>query len=343
MSRAGTTSDGVSSPAELPRRPWYRLHASSWVVAGLVLAVLVNLAVPAYRIAPSGAVGRGWPFVAVEYQVRPNIGDDADNYWWRESDQPAWLRWLLWTPNHQLRSYSLVAVAADALVAWAATVGTALGFETWRRRRHRLSQFHVADFFAVPLIVGLALVWHQAWARGYATEREMWTELRQRLNQGKGGVYANLAYVGPWWFKRLFGPDYCGSMHRFSEWYCHEMDKENALRLVQGADQFPWLSRFDARQASIDDDVVRVLCARISLEHIALGDSTVTDAGVAEIAGQSRLRTLDLHGCPITDAGLLHLANSLSLERVDLSTTRVTAAGVARLKQALPQAEIVGP
>ena len=54
----------------------------------------------------------------------------------------------------------------------------------------------------------------------------------------------------------------------------------------------------------------------------------VTDAGLANLAGLSRLEYLNLQGTPITDAGLAHLADLPSLRRLYLVRTRVTDAGM---------------
>src|SRR5262249_54974808 len=63
---------------------------------------------------------------------------------------------------------------------------------------------------------------------------------------------------------------------------------------------------------------------------VDLGDTTVTDPGLKELAGLKQLQTLYL-GTKVTDAGLKHLAGLKQLHSLYLSDTRVTNAGLKHL------------
>ena len=52
------------------------------------------------------------------------------------------------------------------------------------------------------------------------------------------------------------------------------------------------------------------------------------------------LQALDLSRTSLTEAGLKELAELKSLQSLDLGSTKVTAAGVAELQKALPQCRI---
>jgi hypothetical protein len=67
----------------------------------------------------------------------------------------------------------------------------------------------------------------------------------------------------------------------------------------------------------------------------------VTDAGLKELAGLTKLRELKLDNTQVTDAGLKELAGLIQLIHLDLRNTTVTDTGVAELKQALPGCEIL--
>jgi Leucine rich repeat/Leucine Rich repeat len=58
---------------------------------------------------------------------------------------------------------------------------------------------------------------------------------------------------------------------------------------------------------------------------------TVTDAGVAHLAGLTKLRVLNLSGTDVGDAGLTHLSRLTNLRELRLSATSVTGDGLAHL------------
>jgi len=68
--------------------------------------------------------------------------------------------------------------------------------------------------------------------------------------------------------------------------------------------------------------------------------SSVTDAGLKELASLTQLQTLDLDNTKVTDAGLKELAGLKQLRELHLSGTKVTDAGVQELQRALPKVRI---
>lgn len=64
--------------------------------------------------------------------------------------------------------------------------------------------------------------------------------------------------------------------------------------------------------------------------------NTITDAGLAHLAGLATLERLDVQKSQVTDAGLAHLAELKRLRMLWLSGTRVTRAGLATLKAVVP-------
>lgn len=65
---------------------------------------------------------------------------------------------------------------------------------------------------------------------------------------------------------------------------------------------------------------------------LEMENSHLTDAGVAPLSGNTRLRDLTIPGSRITDAGLDHVASLTSLSRLVLDRSAITDAGLARLK-----------
>lgn len=97
---------------------------------------------------------------------------------------------------------------------------------------------------------------------------------------------------------------------------------------------------------SIDPQVIANFLARSSsLQHIDLGDATVTDDAVCYHIGQScpALKTLSLRASPhITDIGLEDVAQCHRLERLDLShCLLVTDEGILALANSLPLLQLL--
>jgi hypothetical protein len=76
------------------------------------------------------------------------------------------------------------------------------------------------------------------------------------------------------------------------------------------------------------------------LKSLSIEKSTVTDDGLAAIAGQSDLIYLWLDDTRISDAGLLHLRQMKRLKYLYIRNSLVTDAGIAALKRELPRVRI---
>jgi Leucine-rich repeat (LRR) protein len=97
-----------------------------------------------------------------------------------------------------------------------------------------------------------------------------------------------------------------------------------------------WLSlagaTFDDQSlAAFDDPSPAMGSGWRRLSELTLRDTSVTDAGLAQLTSLPRLQRLSLTGTPITDAGLAHIGRITSLEELDLSRTNVQGAGFAHL------------
>jgi hypothetical protein len=75
---------------------------------------------------------------------------------------------------------------------------------------------------------------------------------------------------------------------------------------------------------------------------VELGNTQVTDAGLAHLEGVTELQLLYLGNTQITDAGLVHLEGLTELRSLGLTYTQVTGAGLAKLRKAMPNCRIDG-
>src|SRR5437867_3389701 len=64
------------------------------------------------------------------------------------------------------------------------------------------------------------------------------------------------------------------------------------------------------------------------IDVVSFRETAVSDADLACLAGQDRLRILELYGTSISDVGLRLLTNLPTLQELGLSKTRVTADGL---------------
>jgi len=77
-----------------------------------------------------------------------------------------------------------------------------------------------------------------------------------------------------------------------------------------------------------------------SLRVLSLEKSSITDADLAAIAGQTNLTYLWLDDTAISDAGLVHLRRMRKLKYLYIRNSNVTDAGIDALKRDLPNSRI---
>lgn len=90
------------------------------------------------------------------------------------------------------------------------------------------------------------------------------------------------------------------------------------------------LTRLSLARTAVTDAGVLGLVGLTGLEHLTLPHG-VTGAGLAPLAGLSRLRVLRLRGADVTDETLGHVAAFPELQTLDLSGTQVTNAAMIQL------------
>jgi len=76
------------------------------------------------------------------------------------------------------------------------------------------------------------------------------------------------------------------------------------------------------------------------LKVLDLGNTQITDTGLAHLSGLTKLQRLELTGTKVTDAGLVRLERLTSLKSLFLDSTSVTQKGAERLKRALPKVKV---
>jgi hypothetical protein len=134
---------------------------------------------------------------------------------------------------------------------------------------------------------------------------------------------------------KSFGPDERGVDIRVDDegrlWATFSGGTDDAdLRIISGLRSVREVNL--AGDSTVTDAGLAVVAGLPNLERLTVGSPNVTDAGIAHLAGATRLIALQLENCTgITDAGLDHLACLKNLQVLSLAGTRVTDAGVAKL------------
>ena len=188
-----------------PRRPWQRLHRSTYVVALLATATMVVLVVPgAWKTEYRNSRGRttwltatplptqhGWPWVFLQ---RPP-GSVPSAWRW-----PLWMRFDAWHVLDRPERFSAAALIGDGAIALVIIGLVMAAFEVWRRRRARLWQFSLREMFILVAIL----------AMGFACE-----PFCRDVGEREGKVVNEITvhptvftwvYNGPEWLYRLCGP-----------------------------------------------------------------------------------------------------------------------------------------
>ena len=91
---------------------------------------------------------------------------------------------------------------------------------------------------------------------------------------------------------------------------------------------------------TITDAGLKELANFRQLTTLCLNQTKISDAGLKEIAVLNLTR-LEVQATQVTDTGLKELANMKTLRRLDLGRTKVTDQGVKDLQKALPNCKIV--
>lgn len=203
------------------RRPWYRLHLSTWLILPLALAAAAFVVLP-------GEIGQypqrlpfksdydgnpytyGWHFQQALFWT-PKIDYNAVVHGWPlpflwrtpkgwTGDVANASRKLPWKLTDSVREFRLLPLAADLAIA---AIGVALfaAIVEWRRRkRSRAFQFSLRELLIFTLLAAIALGWWNHWR---LTDREVKTRL--------GGVAAEsgVSFVPrlPLWLRTVVGDD----------------------------------------------------------------------------------------------------------------------------------------
>jgi hypothetical protein len=210
-----------------------------------------------------------------------------------------------WFPFNEEKGWTvLIAVGVVGLAVLAMLVW-ALVCLVLRRR----FQFGVRSLLLFLVAISIPLGWF-AWEMEEARRQR---EAVEAIGEAGGIVNYNYQYISdqfgglqstqPAWLRKLLGDD-----------FCYEV------------------VAVDCSARDFDDNDARHLRALTKLERLLLGDTLITDKGLADLKGIIDLKRLSLENTQITGNGLAHLRGMTKLESLKLGGTQVTDAGLAHLR-----------
>jgi hypothetical protein len=226
------------------------------------------------------------------------------------------------------------------------------------KARMRCFQYRLRTLLCLVLLAGVALSWYAARIQQARRERQT-----LRVLLAWGGTFAS-QYQDPWgpgpddqqkmrvvggdpapaWLRaeaRLIGSNVLAWGHVTDACLrCQSEDKEPGTTLPTAEDcaaacrqmaHFTGLQRLFLCGDLFTDACLEFLDRRPPLVDVCLQGPHLTDAGLAHLAGLTRLECLSLVACPVTDAGLRHLRGMPRLSVLNLAETQVVGAGLEYL------------
>lgn len=207
---------------------------------------------------------------------------------------------------------------------------------TWPHRM-RLS---VKAFVLLVLVLGscLGLVLHRARTQRNGVEaiRKSGGRVFYQWQWNDGSVVSNLEPRGPKWLLDRIGVDYTNDVV-YVELPPTGTD-EDVARIVK---HFPRLLGLCLDRTTVTDEGLACLAGLTNLQFLDLGNTFITDRGLDHLASLPGLHMLRLEHTKISDDGLRILSRAPALKVLDVANTRVTDTGVGALHGALTKTNII--
>jgi hypothetical protein len=210
------------------------------------------------------------------------------------------------------------------------------------KHRHRLK----LSLRAMMLVILLLGVW-LGWQVNKAREQREAVAAVQRYG---GWVHYDYEFVNgkltpgrsprvPRWLRRLLGDEFFQQVRQVSLVYDDSTGKRFDNTNVVACDdvlarvaRLPGLRSLLLKESQATDEGMRHIGRMTGLEELFIWDaSSVTDAGVAYLAGLKDLKNIHISHSNLTDASLALLSRLPAIETLSLQQNHFTDAGLARL------------
>ena len=342
-----------------PRRPWYRLHLSTWVVLLLTAGILALLVVPGETDGHITAFGdsitegsvivdgeffhHGWPWEYLERYV-DGSGKNSPR---AELDYAPWLVLRGWSYRGDANTFLPLTLFVDLLIAVAILVLTAFLFEIRRRWHMRIWQFTLRELFLAFLLVAGICSWWQ-------TNRFRRQKEQEVMLAGEQIPYASFSseYRGPLFLHKLLGNIFLNDFFVITEfgYWDVDVDKQSGQKNITEQDvknMFSIVGKLryleaigiESKEFPVDEYVLQI-SGLTGLKEMTFDSSNITDASMSFISHFKNLKRLSLMSTNITNKSIPHLGSLIHLAELDIENTKITPEGFKRLRSLLPQCEI---
>jgi internalin A len=210
-----------------------------------------------------------------------------------------------------------------------------------RRKQFGLS---LRVLMVLVLLLGGGMGW-------YAYRARVQREAVAAIEAAGGKVYYDWEWNGdqpapptakpmwPKWLVDRVGPDYLGNVIAVcfdpsdsSKANDDVMGPISRLAYLQHLDfDYTVISTFNGERSRVTNAGLAQLKGLSRLKKLYLGGTEVTGAGLPHLIGMTSLKSLGLYGISLSDDDVRHLAAFTHLEKLDLEGARVTDPGLARI------------
>ncbi len=342
-------TEPTQSPA-ITRRPWYRLHFSTWLFAGLGLTVVVLLILPGKEgwypwegsLRQQRAVVHGWPWIYLWRTPR---------MWW---DDPKASSSFAWDVGDSVEQFHTLPLIADIAVL-AFSLAALCALWDWRRRRTSRLQFSLRSLLLFVTAVAVALGW---WGVERSADEDVRTHMRSmgvrptNLVSSQRGL-VRLVPRFPLWTRIAVGDEQLLPLGlntiepmgiawtrrgRMNVEYLVERFPKQVAVYLRDSDEHD-LSDFkeiDATEHLVLWDVSDSVFDRLQSLHNLndLSASGLTGHAVISLSGLAGLRSADLvRSTTINDAVWKEFAEKSNVESLSLHLMRLTDASLCHIAQ----------
>ena len=349
----------IAAPS--PRRPWYRLHLSTWLLLPLGLVVAALALLPG-EVKPGRSELRFAGFWSPSSSpFTTTTGHDNDEivhgwsfpFLWRApqnpplwADDPASAGGAFpWKFTDSVRSFRVSALVADVALVGAGLVVLLAVAEWRRRRRRRAMQFSLRGLLLFAALAAVALGW-------WGHERTISRDAQEHLRAMEGATDLVLAPRLPLWMRTIAGDELLsrfemnGPAHDFGLEWIDDRGTSQWEHIRYLVEQYPDQATV-VMNGFVSRNHFETLASIDRLEHVSLRpDGTVPDDLLARLARLPQLRSLSIDFSAQSEPELFAGVNGFrSLEEFECTdaTLPAHAAGIVRLSTAAsaPQPEPV--
>ena len=263
-------------------RRWYNLHATTWIVLLLAIAVAVIAIIPVNQVVEKPGVRwfceahHGWPLT------------------WLVTSHREYRDISIWSITGYVMEYKILCLLVDIALAFGWIALIVAGYEIWRRRRERI-QYGVIHLLMFVTAVAVACSY-------FATVKWRYHEEQRTIQEIGDEATIWMRWEGPNWLWKLGGEHWC-------EIYWRVVRIDSRAMNIDRLTTFRNLLRLGL--SDVEDEDMRTVGTLRSLRGLGLLGTDITDEGLMHLTKLRRLRYLHVSDTKVSDDGIQELRELL--------------------------------